>query len=143
MTDDTEYNGLGIWWKNSDQSTAFSRPEFEIYCQSLSDCPDTALLRWLRKQVAAIASGATPVVADLPNLVTLNSSTQRYPRLKGTTQYDLQYVYSFVTAVPIVVSSMPVFSTIMMKRIHGSSRLPFSTVARKLPTGLSPLLFSH
>jgi ABC-type multidrug transport system ATPase subunit len=112
-TSGTEYNGLGIWWRNSDQPSAFSSPEFEIYCQTLDDCPDTAVLRWLRQYVAVLAWQSTPSDPKAQSLAALNSSSQRFPRLSGTNQYDLQYVYSFITVVPIVVSSMPDFSAIL------------------------------
>jgi hypothetical protein len=121
-TEGTEYNGLGIWWKNSDQSDALSSPEFEIYCQSLSECPDTAVFRWLRQFVAYSAYQEDP---NLQKLATLNSSTQRFPRLKGQTQYDLQYVYSFIKVVPIVVSAMPDFSTILDEKDSRVSAFAF------------------
>jgi hypothetical protein len=113
ITDGTERNGLGIWWQNSDQPDAFTSPQFEVYCQTLLKCPDTAVFRWLRAYVSRQAWAASPTDARRVALVSLNSSFQLWPRLKGSIQYDLQYVYSFFVVIPIIISAMPDFGSIM------------------------------
>jgi ABC-type multidrug transport system ATPase subunit len=113
ITDGTDRNGLGIWWKNSDQPDAFTSPQFEVYCQTLMKCPDADVFRWLRWYISQKAKLADSNDSKRIGLASLNSSSQLWPRLKGSIQYDLQYVYSFFVVIPIVISAMPDFGTIM------------------------------
>jgi hypothetical protein len=76
-------------------------------------CPDVDVFRWLRSYLGRISDPGTAPSDRRANLQLLNSSSALWPRLKGSIQYDLQYVHSFFVVIPIVISAMPDFGTIM------------------------------
>ncbi|OHT09836.1 ABC transporter family protein [Tritrichomonas foetus] len=113
-TDDTEFAGLGIIWHNSDKDDAFSHPNIEIYCQSLTGCPSAEIFRWIRWYLYLMGNVVTNY--QNPKLVmaaNLNSSATRYPMIEGDAMYDEAFVFMIFIIVPIIVATMPDFETIL------------------------------
>lgn len=127
--DDTEFSGLGIIWHNAAEENAFSHPNLEIYCQSLLDCPSADVFRWIRSYLYQtnhqIVNGETVVNPKLALAAGLNSSSTRYPIIKGTALYDEGFVFMIFLVVPIIVASMPDFETVLDEKDTRVAALAF------------------
>lgn len=127
--DDTEFSGLGIIWHNSDQPDAFTHPNLEIYCQSLLDCPNADIFRWLRGYLFqtnnAIVNGKTTQNPRLLMAAGMNSSSTRYPIIEGHAMYDESFVFMIFLVVPIIVATMPDYETVLDEKDTRVAALAF------------------
>lgn len=123
-TDNTQQSAIGIIWHNSDQPDAYTHPNFEIYCQSLLDCPNAELLRWIRQYLFIVMSQGAPT-ERLKLAATMNCSSSRYPIIAGSAMYDENFVFMIFLLVPIILASMPDFETVLDEKDTRAAALAF------------------
>lgn len=113
IADGTDTSGLGIYWRNSDKLEALVSPDFEIYCQSLVDCPQADILNVIRTYISNVASQVQPANTEYLRMNLFNSSHQRYPSVEGKIIYNMNYVFMFIIVIPLIISTMPDFETVL------------------------------
>ncbi|KAH0789890.1 ABC transporter family protein [Histomonas meleagridis] len=113
IVDGTDGSGLGIYWTNSESPDAFISPEFEIYCQSLLTCPQSDILNFIRYYLSLLAFQSNYTNVNYQRMLQFNNSYQRYPSIEGTILYNMDYVFMFVIVIPLIISTMPDFGTVL------------------------------
>ena len=89
----TDSNGLGIEWVNSDQPDAFLNPQFNVYTQKTYGNPEEGVMQLLLQLTG--------------NLISVAQPRQPYPSVESSNEYDIHLIIAFFAIIPIILATMP------------------------------------
>jgi len=101
----TQNNGIAIYWANSDKEDAVRNPDLRIYMQSVFGTPTRDLFVILRSALANQQFKYSLAMMDV--------SFKPYARPQVTQTYDISLPIMIYLLLPIVLSTMPDFQTIL------------------------------
>lgn len=112
-------NGIGIYWKNAEESDALVSPEIQTYLQSFLINPTDEVFEILYRAIAVI-SGEERV-----SLALTNTSFQPYASQSTKKHLDLTIFLAIMVVLPIIISTMPELQTILEEKDNGVQTLSF------------------
>ena len=136
MEDDvyqTDDNGVGIYWINSEADDALTRPEFEIYHQTMGPSINQDIYMEVKQAAATLIMqerGMASSILTSPlihmNPMAINISKQQFARPKITSRFSMvSLCLGFLCTLPVVLASMPDMETVLGEKDSHVAALSF------------------
>lgn len=150
-----DMNGLGIYWVNSEETDGFMnlrKPDLRIYTSSVFVDPKNDVLLLLQNSFAGILfqaanqTGITAIANPAGLIAGMEQTEQQYAAESSTMLMPVGIAYAFFLVLPIILSVMPDFQTLMEEKDSHIAAFSFlmgcSETAYWLSTFLMPFLLS-
>jgi len=124
----SDRNGLGIHWVNADSSNASTSPDFILYRQSLGPSIDNDVISILNRAVAnySLSIADPSMEADINMHLKTAFTFQKFAKPPLVTEFDLTIALAFFVILPIILSTMPDFQTVLDEKDNKVAALSFS-----------------
>ena len=110
-------NGLGIYWKNSEDEDSWENPQIEIFHQSFATTPTAGMFR-LFKTIAATQT------ANM-KLLTSQVYQQMYATPQRTSIFDIRLIVGFFALMPVMFATMDDVQTVLDEKDNKIAALTF------------------